>query len=438
MTAPPRPRVTVLARVIAPLHPPGGLERAVYEQIRHLRQLGLPLTVVTQPPATLAPPTFDGAGRRRRWALYPAGSAAGPPHPALAGAELDGVAWAFVDYGDLPLRRNSVPDRLVNYPLFVARAGRLLRAEPGLASDLVHAHGLLAAAAPPDAPLIYAPHGLEEFSRADWRKWLAYAPLRAALRRAARRAAAVLATDSAIAPAVVAALRVPPARVRVIPNGIAVAALDALADPARRAALRARLGLAAAPLRLVTCARLEANKGLHVALAALARARDALPAGWGWWVIGRGREEAGLRRQLAALGLGGHVHLLGALPDADLHNLLPQMDLYLMPSLYEGSSLATLEAMSHGLPVLATAVGGLPDKVLPGRTGYSAPPGDAAALAGALRAALADRDRWPALGQAGRALVRERFDWPAIARQLVALYNELLTASGQPARRTVA
>jgi glycosyltransferase involved in cell wall biosynthesis len=432
MSAPPRPRVTILTRAIAPLHPPGGLERAVYEQVRHLRRLGLSLVAVTQPPAAPASSPSDGGDRPRRWRLYPADASAGPPYPALAGAGLDGVAWAFVAYGDLPLRRNSVPDRLINYPLFVARAGRLLREQPRLAGDLVHAHGLLAAAAPPGAPLVYAPHGLEEFSRADWRKWLAYAPLRAALRRAARRAAAILATDSAIAPAVVAALRVPPARVRVVPNGIAVAGLDALADPACRAALRARLRLAEAPLRLVTCARLEANKGLHVALAALARARDALPAGWGWWVVGRGREEASLRRQVATLGLGGHVHLLGALTDAELHNLLPQMDLYLMPSLYEGSSLATLEAMSHGLPVLATMVGGLPDKVLPGRTGYAAPPGDAAALAAALRAALADRARWPALGQAGRALVRERFDWPAIARQLVALYDELLAGPGRP------
>jgi glycogen synthase len=412
----PRWRVTVLTRVVYPLHPPGGMERAVYEQIRHLGAAGLSLAVVTQPPTTA--PARDSH--------------------ADADAEIEqSISRRFVRYGDLPLRRNSIADRLTNYPLFVRRVGRLLRAEPALAGDLVHAHGLLAAAAPPGPPLVYAPHGLEEFSRADWRKWLAYGPIRAALRRAAGRAAAVLATDEAMAPAVRAALRLPPDRVRVVPNGVAVASLDGLVDLTRQTDLARRLGLAETPLRLVTCARLEANKGLDLGLVALARARAALPAGWRWWIVGAGREEAALRRQIAELGLAANVHLLGRLSDADLHTLLPRMDLYLMPSRYEGSSLATLEAMAHRLPVLATRVGGIPDKVLPDRTGYLAPAGDAEGLAAALRSALADRARWPALGEAGRALVLDRFDWPSIARQLIGLYGELLGrgASRPPGER---
>jgi glycosyltransferase involved in cell wall biosynthesis len=422
MTAPERrPTITVLTRVIYPLHPPGGMERAVYEQVRHLEAFGPPLTVVSQQPAGWR---ADGA-----WSWSTGGQSsmrdllADNPSPSV---ELHAVRWRFVRYGVLPLRRNSVADRLVNYPIFVASIARLLRAEPALVGDILHAHGLTAAAAPPGARLVHAPHGLEEFSRVDWRKWVAYGPMRAALRRSARRAAAVLATDAAMAPAVAAALRVPPQRVRVIPNGVAVAALDALADADRQTAMAERLRLADAPLRLVTCARLEANKGLDLALAALAAASAALPDGWGWWIVGSGREEAPLRRVIDELGLRDNVHLLGHLPDESLHNLLPQMDLYLMSSRYEGSSLATLEAMTHRLPVLATRVGGIPDKVLPGQTGYLAPPGDAAALAAALRAALADRPRWPTLGGAGRALVLDRFDWPAIARQLMSLYAELL------------
>lgn len=389
--------ITVLTRTVAPLHPPGGMERAVYEQLVHLRALGLDLTVVTQPPSASTPL---------------------PP-------ELAGIRWHFVRYGDLPLRRNSVPDRLLNYPLFVARVGRRLRAQPVLVGDLVHAHGLLAAAAPGRRPLVYAPHGLEEFSRADARKWLAYAPMRLTLLRAARRAAAVLATDESMRPAVAAALRVPPDRVRVIPNGVDVARLDALAAAGPDDAPGDDLDLAGAAPRLVTCARLERNKGLHVALTALATLQAELPAGWGWWIVGSGREQAALRRQAEGLGLGGRVHFLGRLADQALHRLLPRMDLYLMPSLYEGSSIATLEAMTHRLPVLATAVGGIPDKVLPGRTGYTCLPDDAAALAAALRRALGERRRWAELGAAGRALVLERFDWPRIAHQLADLYGEL-------------
>ena len=64
-------------------------------------------------------------------------------------------------------------------------------------------------------------------------------------------------------------------------------------------------------------------------------------------------------------------------------------DLALVPSLYEGSSLAALEALTHRLPVVATTAGGLPDKILPGQTGFLAAPGDPAAFAAALAEALA-------------------------------------------------
>ena len=76
--------------------------------------------------------------------------------------------------------------------------------------------------------------------------------------------------------------------------------------------------------------------------------------------------------------------------------------------------------------MVATAAGGIPDKVVPGVTGWLAPPGDAAALARALRAALAARERLPAMGEAGRAVVEQRFSWPAVTDRLLALYAEVL------------
>lgn len=433
-----RPPLTILARAVYPLHPPGGMERAVYEQLRHLAARGWPLRLITQSPTQVNQPI---AGQTRLRLLDRSSSPADNPSspvdhsslptdnptlPADYRLQPDNPTITSLPYSLLPIRRNSIPDRLLNYPLFVARVARRLQSEPTLQGALIHAHGLLAAAAPGSVPLVYAPHGLEEFSRADWRKWLAYAPIRSILRRAARGAAAILATDTSLRPAVIQTLQVPSNRVHVIPNGVSVASLDALVDPARQRLLARRLGYDRSSLRLVSCARLERNKGLHLALTALAAIHADLPADWGWWIVGRGQEETALRQQAVALGLADHLHLVGALNDQELHNLLPAMDLYLTPSLYEGSSIATLEAMSHRLPVVATAVGGLPDKVLPDQTGLLVAAGSAAALAAGLRRTLANRSNWPTQGQAGRRLVEQRFDWPAIARQLDDLYTSLL------------
>ncbi len=83
----------------------------------------------------------------------------------------------------------------------------------------------------------------------------------------------------------------------------------------------------------------------------------------------------------------------------------------------------TLEAMCHALPVLATRTGGLPDKIIEGRTGLLAAPADPRSLAAALTR-LAGLDG-RALGASGRALVEERFEWSSTARSYVELYREL-------------
>jgi glycogen(starch) synthase len=274
-------------------------------------------------------------------------------------------------------------------------------------------------------PLVLNPHGLEEFSQRDRAKWLAYAPFRRGVRRVARAAAAVIATDRALVAPIERALAVPPARIALIPNGVDLTELDALTRPALTAELRARYLLAEVPLILVSVARLERNKGLHDGLAALALIRDELPAGWRWLIVGRGSEETTLHAAIVAAGLAANVTLVGALPDDEVQSLLAAADLALIPSRYEGSSLTALEALARGLPVVATAVGGLPDKVLPGETGFLAPTADPDALAVTLRAALAARIAWPALGAGGRRLVAERFSWDALAEQYLMLYRDL-------------
>jgi glycogen synthase len=96
------------------------------------------------------------------------------------------------------------------------------------------------------------------------------------------------------------------------------------------------------------------------------------------------------------------------------------------PTLYEGSSLVTLEAMAHRRPVVATTAGGLPDKVLQGVSGWLVAPGDPSALAAAISGALADPSRFAQMGQAGRATVVREFSWDAAGAATLQLYADLL------------
>jgi len=100
--------------------------------------------------------------------------------------------------------------------------------------------------------------------------------------------------------------------------------------------------------------------------------------------------------------------------------------LFIHPTLYEGSSLVTLEAMAHRRAVIASAAGGIPDKVRPGHNGWLVPPGDPSALAAAISGAVSDPARLAHYGLAGRTIVEREFSWTTVGDATVALYRRLL------------
>jgi len=267
---------------------------------------------------------------------------------------------------------------------------------------------------------------MEEFRTPDRRKWLAYAPFRALYAYGHRAADRAIATDACTKDDLPRYLGVDPRRVAVIPSAIDVDECLGHVRPELRAALRARFGLDAADLALLSVGRLERNKGFHVLIEALARLRAELPPRWRWLLVGNGKERAALEAQVLQAGLAAHVTFVGRLDDPELHSLYEEVDLVLHPTLYEGSSLVTLEGMIHRKPMLASAAGGIPDKVFNERNGYLVRPGDVDDLAAKLRLALAQRARWPAWGAESERIVRATFDWPIVARQTMALYQELL------------
>lgn len=402
-------RVAVVARSVHPLHAVGGLERHVHDLVVHLARRGVEVTLVTPPPH---------AGR----------SAAGLP------ARVETVPYrTFPGAGR---RGTTVLDRSTAYPIFGWRAGRraaaLVRA--GLV-DVVHGLGAsvlgYAVARRRDrrlrAPLVLNPQGLEEFGAsapvAARLKVLVYRPLQVAVKACAKEADAVIATDTSLRDVVTRHLHVTGARLVTIPNAIDLDAVDALAAGAQGAAIRAEHGMAPDEWLFVSAGRLEENKGFHVLVDALRRL-DAVR--WRAVIVGDGPHRARLERLVAGTPSGSRIMMPGRIDDRRLHAWYEAADVFVHPTLYEGSSLVTLEAMAHRRPVVATRAGGLPDKVRPGENGWLVAPGDADALAGALRDACGDRARAHAFGAAGRRIVEREFAWPAVAAATESLYRRLL------------
>ena len=414
-------RVAVLARSVYPLHRFGGLERHVYDLVRCLLARDVQVTLIT-PPAAATRPVDTGADGVFR-------------HPNFTMRPVPYTTFPFANR-----RGTTILDRSTAYPLFGLRAGRLA-ARMVSAGEVDIVHGLGASVlgyataeldAATRAPLVFNPQGLEEFGATDPSraplKRLAYWPLRAAVQRAARSADRVIATDRSLVTPVMAHLGVSRDVVRVIPNAIEPAECDRPDAPTRAQVLRSEMGLQPEDTLLVSVGRLEANKGFDVlirSLAALVR-QKALPNRWRWALVGEGPMRDLLQRAIAAEGLSQRVVMRGRASVEDLHAWYEAATVFVHPTLYEGSSIVTLEAMAHRKAVIASRAGGLPDKVIPGVTGWLVPPGNEDALGAAIVKALADAARLHSMGEAGRALVEKDFSWRAATDRLLALYRELL------------
>ncbi len=190
-----------------------------------------------------------------------------------------------------------------------------------------------------------------------------------------------------------------------------------------RASLRAELGLPATAVLVLTTGRLHPVKGHADALPALAQVVAQRPETHFVWA-GEGEERPRLEHWLREHTLTAHVHLLGA--RADVPALLAASDLFLLPSRWEGVSVAILEAMAAGLPVVATAVGGTPEVVVEGQTGLLVPPQDPHALAGAILRLLDRPEAAARLGEAGSQRVAAHFTLAHMVAQTEALYADLL------------
>lgn len=198
--------------------------------------------------------------------------------------------------------------------------------------------------------------------------------------------------------------------------------------PARRTVIRsgvefgrypeARRGLNG-PLRMIHVGALQPRKGQEYAIGAVALLRDA-GIQTTLTLVGSGSDEAMLRQKVADAGLEEVVTFAG--PQADPRGLLTGADLFVFPSRQEGFAIALLEAMAHGLPVVATAVGGNSEALVDGKGGRLVPPQDVPALAAAIAELARDRSKLAEMGRFNRARVANEFSLEATVRQLAKWY----------------
>jgi len=212
-----------------------------------------------------------------------------------------------------------------------------------------------------------------------------------------------------------------PGRQRVVPNGIDPARFE---RPAGGAALRAELGIPAAARVVGSIGLLNDAKGHDLLLLAAAR----LPADVHVLVVGHGEREGALREQAARLGLARRVHLPGWRDDVSAAHAA--MDVFALPSRWEGLPYSLLEAMAAGLPCVASEVNGSRD-ILQAVTpcGLLVPREDPLALAAALERLLQDRGLRERLAAAGPQRVRAEYTLEAMIERTLAVYREALGAA---------
>jgi glycosyltransferase involved in cell wall biosynthesis len=283
--------------------------------------------------------------------------------------------------------------------------------------DLVHihmsAHGsfvrkavVLWLAAARRVPVVVHMHG----SEFDTFTAALPAPLRAVVRATLTRAAVVLALGRDWGDRLLAIA--PGARVEVVPNAVRVPA-----EPAHPAD---------GPVQVVFLGEIGERKGAFVLLEAWAKlAAEPDVLGGARLVLAGDRGVERARGLIAAHGIAGSAEVRSWLGPEQVGDLLADSAVFVLPSRSEGQPMALLEAMAHGLCVVAGAVGGIPEMVDDGRSGLLVPPDDVEALVVALRRALTDPALRTRLGAAARERVLAEFDLDVVWRRIDELYREV-------------
>lgn len=310
------------------------------------------------------------------------------------------------DLASVPVHVLGGPPSTLSLPVACARLAVLCRRER---PDILHGHAEVADLA---GRIVGRALGIPQVSTAhNLRPWN-WRPRVGMLleRRTAGLSRMHVAVSESMAAMLRDVVRVPADRIRVIPNWAA---------PELRPPAPGPLPRQGAPT-IIHVARLHAQKRQDILLDAFGEVRRLRP-GATLWIVGTGPLEPRLRR-LAGEG----VEFLGR--REDIRHLLRRADIFVLSSDWEGMPLAILEAMGEGLPVVSTAVGGVPELVEDGVTGLLVPKGDSAALARAISACINEPARARAMGEEGRRRCAGRREHGVA--EYVRCYQEVLGRPG--------
>jgi glycogen synthase len=391
----------------------GGLGRHVHHLATALAEAGHEVVVLSRRPSGTDPSTHPSTDEIAEGVRVVA--AAQDPHEFDFGSDM--MAWTL-----------AMGHSMVRAGLAIKTEGRRAKAwQPDVvhAHDWLVAHPAIALAEYFDVPLVSTIHATEAGRHSGWVSGQISRQVHAVESWLVRESDSLITCSASMSDEITKLFGPGLAEIRVIRNGI-----DAALWPF--APRRPRTG----PAQLLYLGRLEYEKGIHDAIAALPRIRRTHP-GTTLTVAGEGTQQQWLVEQARKFKVFKAVTFVGGLDHEELVRLLHVADAAVLPSHYEPFGIVALEAAATGTPLVTSNVGGLGEAVINGQTGVSYPPRDVARLAAAVRVVLDDPDAAQQRAIAARERVTYDFEWHHVASETAQVYLAAKRREREPHPRPV-
>jgi glycogen(starch) synthase len=383
----------------------GGLGRHVHHLATELAAAGHDVVVLSRRPTDTDPSTHPSTDEVSEGVRVVA--AAHDPHEFTFGTDM--MAWTL-----------AMGHAMV-------RAGLALGG--GWRPDVVHAHDWLVAhpaialAEFFDVPIVSTIHATEAGRHSGWVSGAISRQVHAVESWLVRESDSLITCSASMSAEITALFGPGLAEVTVIPNGIDTAGWPFV--------MRSKH---AGPAELLYFGRLEYEKGVHDAIAALPRIRRTHP-GTTLTIAGEGTQYSWLVEQARKHKVLKATNFVGRVDHSQLLALLHRADVAVLPSHYEPFGIVALEAAAAGTPLVTSNVGGLGEAVISGQTGVSCPPRDVAGLAAAVRTVLDDPSAAQRRAIAARDRLTSDFSWQTVASDTAQVYLAAKRAERQPHSR---